>query len=202
MAKLTQVPKRWIWIQQNLRRRSPLLVWTLRLRSIWLYRNIFILIFLYKQIALNHISHLNLLHANRLTEYLTQVVLIKKLNYLLTHIHLKSYTVVTSKFSRSCDYWILLNGLNYLTDKDLVWRNAINFKKRWYAIYVNPYALIGVFLANKFYKPQLIRLLQLLIYSWQTLNSQRIYHSGYLIFTNNWLVVRFLFLRYFKILNF
>lgn len=202
MAKLIQVPKRCICVQQNFRRRTPLLVWTLRLRSIWLYRNIFILIFLYKQLVLQHVPHFDLLNSNRLTEHLTQLVLIKKLHYTLTRVHLKSYTVVTSKFSRSCDYWILLNGFNYLRSRDLVWRNSLDFKNHWYMIYVNPYTLVGVFLANKFYKPELLRLVQLLIYNWQTLSVGRVYHSGYLIFTNNWLILRFLFLRYFKVLNF
>lgn len=201
---LINVPRRFLYAQQNLRKRTPLLVWTLKLRSIWLHRNIFILIFLYQQLSLKKIPYYTLAQPTRLLNYFIRFILIKQLYHLLTHIYLKSYTIVVNKFSRSCDYWVIKHGISYLelSIGSEATHRPLADNKHWYVFYTSPKTLIDMFLSKKFYKTELIKLIQLLIYNWPVLNAKRFYVSGYLIFTNNWYSVRFLFLKYFRVLNF
>lgn len=189
-------------IKQNFRRTSPNLIWTLRLRSLWLYRNTFMLIFLYQQLLLNNPSYASTQRAQPDLVYLTQFVLIKKLHFILTHTYLKSYSVRVSNFGRSCDYWSLRNGINYLDDRKDCLKLLPTTTKEWNAHYVKPKSLIGLFISKKLYKIQLIRFILLLLHNWGSLNSYRLYSAGYPIVSKEWLLVPFFGNYYFKQLNF
>jgi hypothetical protein len=201
---LINVPKRFIYAQQNLRRRTPLLVWTLRLRAIWLHRNIFILIFLYQQLSIKKIQYQTRLQPTYILNSLISLMLIKQVYYLLTHVSPKSNAIATSKFAHSCEYWVIKHGISYLELNigEEAEHKPFAYDKHWYVFYTSPKTLIDIFLSKKFYKTVLVKLMQLLIYNWPVLNARRVYISGYLLFTTNWYYVRFLFLRYFRVLNF
>lgn len=199
---LINVSSRNLITKQNFKRVSPNLIWTLRLRSLWLHRNMFTLIFIYQQLLLNNAPYAVLKNNTQELNYLTQFILIRKLYFILTHIHLKSYMIRVSNFSRSCDYWSLSNGVNYLDD----YQNKIQITpllaRHWYAIYVKPRSLIGLFISKKLYKLELINFILLLLYNWRSLNTYRLYLSGYPILTKEWLLVPFFGNYYFKQLNF
>lgn len=199
---LTKVSYRNFIIKQNFKRISPNLIWTLRLRSLWLYRNTFTLIFLYQQLLLNNAPHFISKNTDQELNYLTQFVLVKKLYFLLTHIYLKSYTVRVSNFSRSCDYWSLSNSVNYVDDYQNKLKITPTLTREWYSVYVRPYSLIGLFISKKLYKIEMISFILLLLYNWRSLNTYRLYLSGYPILTKEWLLVPFFGNYYFKQLNF
>ena len=199
---LVYVPFRAFIIKQNFKRTSPNLVWTLRLRSLWLYRNIFILIFLYQQLLLSKSPYLLLNKSVSDLHYLTQYVLIKKLYFILTHVYLKSYMIRTSNFARSCDYWTLYGGVNHLGDNNNNVQLLSALQQRWYSSYVKPRSLVGLFMSKKLYKLELVGFILLLLHNWRSLNSIRFYHSGYPIVTKEWLLVPFFGNYYFKKLNF
>jgi len=199
---LVYVPVRTLILKQNFRRTSPNLVWTLRLRSLWLYRNIFILIFLYQQLLLSKSSYLLLNKAGSDLHILTEYILIKKLYFILTHVYLKSYMIRVSNFARSCDYWSLYAGVNHLGGGDSVALVWAALPRQWYASYIKPRSLAGLFMSKKLYKLELINFILLILHSWRSLNSVRCYHSGYPIVTREWLLIPFFGNYYFKRLNF
>lgn len=199
---LTKVSYRSFIIKQNFKRVSPNLIWTLRLRSLWLYRNIFTLIFLYQQLLLNNAPYSVLKKNDQELDYLTQFVLVRKLYFLLTHIYLKSYTVRVSNFSRSCDYWSLSNSVNYVDDNQNKLKVIPVLSREWYSVYIRPYSLIGLFISKKLYKIEMVGFILLLLYNWRSLNTYRLYLSGYPILTKEWLLVPFFGNYYFKQLNF
>jgi len=199
---LVYVPFRTFIIKQNFKRTSPNLVWTLRLRSLWLYRNVSILIFLYQQLLLSKSPYLLLNKAVSDLHYLTQYVLIKKLYFILTHVYLKSYMIRVSNFARSCDYWTLQGGVNHLSDNNNSVQLLSVMQQRWYSLYIKPRSLIGLFMSKKLYKLELVGFILLLLHNWRSLNSVRFYHSGYPIVTKEWLLVPFFGNYYFKKLNF
>ena len=123
MAILVYVPSRSFIIKQNFKRTPPNLVWTLRLRSLWLYRNIFILIFLYQQLLLNKSPYLLLNKIVPDLQYLTQYVLIKKLYFILTHVYLKSYMIRVSK------------GVGYTLIKGVFDFSPVIFKRKRRSVY-------------------------------------------------------------------
>ena len=199
---LIYVPSKNIIIRQNLKRTSPNLTWTLRLRSLWLYRNSFTLIFLYQQLLVNNSNYPSLKYTSSDIQYLTQFVLIKKLYYTLTHVYLKSYSVRVSNFSRSCDYWSLNNGINYLDDRKDNLKLIPVLTQQWSIVYIKPKSLIGLFISKKLYKIELINFILILLHNWRSINSYRLYLSGYPIVTKEWLLVPFFGNYYFKQLNF
>lgn len=199
---LISTPKRLLITRQNFKKITPTLIWTLKLRSVWLYRNIFLLIFLRQSLILNVPQYWNLTHETNAMRYLANFLLLKKLHHLLTHIYLKTYTIVTSNFSRSCDYWTLTNGIVYLDQKQLNGEIFLQKVTKWNMHYIKSKQLVGVFTAKRIYKIELIKFIQLLIFNWQTLNSKRLYNSGYPIITVEWFLLRFLGTHYFKTLNF
>lgn len=201
---LVQVSYRTFIIKQNLKRVSPNLTWTPRLRSLWLYRNTFILLFLYQQLLLNKSTYLQ---PNSLAPDLScfsQYVLIKKLYFILTRIYRKSYMVRVSNFAKSCDYWALSNGVNYLsggTSTPSI-RLLPTLPHSQYSLYIKPRSLVGLFVSKKLYKIELIQFILLILHNWRSLNSYRLYRAGYPIVTREWLLVPFFGNYYFKQLNF
>jgi len=188
---LIYVPSKNIITKQNFKRVSPNLTWTLRLRSLWLYRNSFTLIFLYQQLLINNSNYPSLKYTSSDIQYLTQFVLIKKLYYILTHVYLKSYSVRVSNFSRSCDYWSLNNGINYLDDRKDGLKLIPVLTQQWSTVYIKPKSLIGLFISKKLYKIELINFILILLHNWRSVNSYRLYLSGYPIVTKEWLLVPF-----------
>lgn len=199
---LIKVQYRGIVTQQNFNRITPMLTWTLRLRSIWIYRNIFTLLLIRHQLNLSKIPYWNWLQPNLLRNYFLDYIVQQKLYFLLTHIKRKSYTVRQSNFAKSCDYWALSNGINYFTNENASLVIASPMKPEWYVNYVRPWSLVGVFIAKKIYKIELVQFINLVLFNWRALNSKRQYFSGYPILTPDWFTLRFLGTYYFKILNF
>lgn len=199
---LVYAPRRAFIIKQNFKRTSPNLIWTLRLRSLWLYRNIFILIFLYQQLLLSKSPYLLLTKDLSDLHYLAQYVLIKKLYFILTHVYLKSYMIRVSNFAKSCDYWTLYGGVSHLGDYSSSIRPLSTLQQRWYSLYIRPRSLVGFFVSKKLYKLELVGFIILLLHNWRSLNNSRFYHAGYPIVTKEWLLVPFFGNYYFKKLNF
>ena len=199
---LVYVPHRTFIIKQNFKRTSPNLIWTLRLRSLWLYRNIFILIFLYQQLLLSKSPYLLLKKDVSDLHYLAQYILIKKLYFILTHVYLKSYMIRVSNFAKSCDYWTLSGGVSHLGDHSISIRPLSTLQQRLYSLYIRPRSLAGLFVSKKLYKLELVGFILLLLHNWRSLNNSRFYHSGYPIVTKEWLLVPFFGNYYFKKLNF
>lgn len=199
---LVQVPCRYFIIKQNLKRVSPALIWTTKLRSIWIYRNIFILLTIRHQLKLTNTLYWNWTKDTLMHEFLTNYLLIRKLHFLLINIHQKSYAIRVSNISKSCDYWSLTNGINYSYQNSTKLNIQPLVNPFWTRIYVKPKSLVGLFVAKKLYKLELIKFILLLIHSWRPFNRNQVYNAGYPILTNEWLWITFLGTFYFKIFNF
>lgn len=201
-----QFSKAWdltyISVQQNFKLSNPGLHWTPRLRSVWLYRNVFILLFLRKQLMRSNAAYKNLSVENYGWEYLANYFLTRKLHYVLSHIYQKPYGIVSSNWTKGCAYGTIQKGIEYLDNLKSDSEVRITIKRRWYVRYTKPQGLLGIFISKKIYKIELIKFLQLLLFSWRSLNSANVYYSGYPIITKSWLPVRFLGNYYFKLLNF
>lgn len=199
---LLQQNYRTIVTKQNFKRLTPSLTWTLKLRSIWLYRNIFILLAIRQKLNISKVPYWNWIQTNSMRNFLSDYLLQYKLYQLLSQICLKSYTIRISNFGKSCDYWALANGNNYFEIKTEQTKVTTPMNPVWYSLYLKPWTLLGIFTSKKIYKIQLIKFIHLLVDHWQALNTSRLYYSGYPIITKNWLVLRFLGTYYFKTLNF
>jgi len=190
--------------QQNFKKFNYNITWTPKLRSIWLCRNLYTLLFLRKQLIYIFNPFSNLFRIRYDLRYLTQYFLVRRLDFLLTNIMLKSYSIVTSNWLKCCSYTIIQSANSYLDSEGEQGSGLVNLNvsSKWYSKYLKSKSLVGFFVPKKIYKVQLIKVLQLLIFNWRALNSYRLYHSGYPIITKDWLLVRFVGNYYFKLLNF
>lgn len=188
--------------KQNFKRQYPTITWTLRLRSVWLHRNVFTMLFLRRQMNFYSIPYWAWPRCDSLRDGIIDYVMQQKLYFLLTHVQLKSYTIRVSNFSKSCDYWTLSNGVNFFDNKTKQWGLTTRVQPIWYIPYVKSWSLVGVFIAKKIYRIELIQIVRLLIYHWSALNTQRLYYAGYPNITQEWLILSFLGTYYFKVLNF
>lgn len=190
--------------QQNFKKFNYNITWTPKLRSIWLCRNLYTLLFLRKQLIYIFNPFSNLFRVRYDLRYLTRYFLVRRLDFLLTNIMLKSYGVVTSNWLKCCSYVVIQSANDYLDREEGVDVKVVNLSvdSKWYSRYVKSKSLVGVFIPKKIYKIQLVRVLQLLIFNWRALNSYRLFHSGYPIITKDWLLIRFVGNYYFKLLNF
>jgi|LakMenEpi03Aug12_release.lakeMendotaPanAssembly.Ray.scaffolds.fasta_scaffold50923_1 hypothetical protein len=190
--------------QQNFKKFNYNITWTPRVRSIWLCRNLYTLLFIRKQLIYILNPHMAIFKSDYEMRYLTQYFLVRRLDYLLSNVMLKSYGIVTSNWVKSCSYVTLQTANNYLEEDNGtgVVNVGLTVNLNWYTKYLKPRSLIGVFVSKKIYKIQLIRVLQLLVFNWRALNSYRLFFSGYPIATKDWFLVRFVGNYYFKLLNF
>lgn len=187
---------------QNFKKNIITLHWTPRLRSIWLQRNIFTLLVIYKNLIYAFINFSNVISLPYDWKYLTNYFLRRKLHFLLTHVFVKSYGITTSNWVISCSYNTISQGLSCLESPRTVYNTVSLVDTLWYRSYVKPQGLIGIFISKKIYKIELIRFIYIITHTWRSLNSVRYHYSGYPMATKDWSLVRFFGNYYFKFLNF
>lgn len=188
--------------QQNFRNFNPNLTWTPRLRAIWIYRNLHTLLSFAIQLVHAFNPYASLIRLDYSFMCMAWYFLTQRLHFILTHVALKSYGVVASNLEKSCGYATLCSAVNRIIAPKKLSEMRSDLNGSSYVLYLKPKSLVGIFIAKKLYKLQLVRFVQLLISNWLPLNTSYLYFSGYPIATRNWFVVRFVGSYYFRLLNF